>query len=345
MPVDSLASGMSIWGAHHLAGNVAELLRNRFEDGFAATGGGFDDPAYQFGTVASYPGFFTSPKLGFRCVRTRGTGDEGASALAAPARKAQLPQPAGDAEYARLRSTYDYEHTPLNARVIERTETADWVREKVSFTGARGKTALAYLYLPKGVRPPHQVVHFIPAGDVWAARNALPTSMENAMSPLLRGGRALFGVVLEGFRERHRDPADPEPELADHIVDLRRGLDYLTSRPDVAANKIAFCGHSAGDPAYVLTAVDDRHAAAVFVGSYLGPADVSFIPRLHGSKLVVHGKYDEVNRFPLHAQPLFDLMRGEKELLAFEGGHIPPNDWMIPRLVAFYDKVLGPAGS
>jgi hypothetical protein len=56
----------------------------------------------------------------------------------------------------------------------------------------------------------------------------------------------------------------------------------------------------------------------------------------------MHGKYDEVSPLKIEAEPLFQLMRGEKQLLTYDGGHIPVGDWAIPQLIQWYDSVLGP---
>lgn len=343
-----------MWGVHHLAGNVSEMLRNRNNDGFAATGGAFDDPTYEFSAVGSYPGFFSSPKLGFRCVReiAASSGDQGAFALATSRTALPAFKPAGDAEYATLLPTYDYDRSRPDVKPLERIETPDWVREKVSYTGARGKTAFAYLYLPKSARPPYQVIHYVPAADVAHGRRSLPMSIEQVHSSIIRGGRAFFGVVLEGYQERRSDNAAAPPdgwnEDVDHMVDLRRGLDYLASRPDIAQDKIGFLSPSA-DLAFIATAVDDRYDAAAYIGSRFRPGTAAaqaergnFVPRIKPPKLVMHGKYDEVNPLKTEAEPLFALMRGEKTLLTYEGGHIPVADWSIPQLIRWYDSVLGP---
>lgn len=64
---------------------------------------------------------------------------------------------------------------------------------------------------------------------------------------------------------------------------------------------------------------------------------VDFFPRIRASKIVIHGKYDEVNSLVTDGQVVFELMRGEKELLTYDGGHVPSNDWLMPRLIAWYD--------
>ncbi len=67
---------------------------------------------------------------------------------------------------------------------------------------------------------------------------------------------------IEGFGE-------PEKNLSvftQVVVDLRRGLDLLLSRPDVDTNRIAYVGHSFGAQwGAILTAVDKRMKATVLM--------------------------------------------------------------------------------
>ncbi len=64
-----------------------------------------------------------------------------------------------------------------------------------------------------------------------------------------------------------RQPAPSPALIAQQVIDLRRALDLLLSRPDVDAKRIAYVGHSwdAGIGA-ILDAVDKRIAAFVFMG-------------------------------------------------------------------------------
>jgi eukaryotic-like serine/threonine-protein kinase len=357
LAVDSLPSGMSAWGVYHLAGNVTEWLRNPKDEGYAAAGGNFDDPIYQFGFVGGYPGAFSSPQVGFRCVREVGAaaGDQGGFALSTRA-KPPVHKSVSDAGFAALRRGYDYEQAPLNAKLVERIETSDWTREKVTIAGAGGKTAIVYLYLPKGARPPYQVIHYAPPGDVVMGIRPLPASVEIVLAGIIRGGRAAFAVVLEGFIEREsRGERDWSAAAVIRMVtDMRRGLDYVTTRPDIDAKKVAFYGPSAGaDIGVLVTALDSRYRAVAMTGAGMDPTNestppeinpVNFMPRIAAPKLMLHGRYDETNPLQSEAQPLFDLMRGEKQLLIFEGGHIAPFAWLTPRLAAFYDEKLGPVG-
>ncbi len=48
-------------------------------------------------------------------------------------------------------------------RASKTIDTPDWTREKITFNGAGGVHAIAYLYLPRHVKPPFQILHYVPA--------------------------------------------------------------------------------------------------------------------------------------------------------------------------------------
>ena len=52
-------------------------------------------------------------------------------------------------EFATLAAAYRYDKTPLDARIEQTTETPAWKRERITFNGANGARAIAYLYLPQ----------------------------------------------------------------------------------------------------------------------------------------------------------------------------------------------------
>jgi eukaryotic-like serine/threonine-protein kinase len=358
MPVDSMPFGLSGSGALHMAGNVSEWCRNPHTPGHAVVGGSWQDAIYAFGRVAAYPGFFASPTLGFRCAK--GDGESGAFALT---REAAVPvfHPAGDPEYAQLRSRYDYEKRPVNGRVVERIETADWIREKIVYQSGHEQVP-AYLYLPKGYPPPFQVIHFSPAGDVVSGIRTLPASIELRMTPLVRGGRAIFSVVSEGFigrprrRPRNLDLASAEyvDDVIQAVTELRRGLDYLESRPDVDRTRIAFYAPSAGSwNGLILAAVEPRYRSVAFMGTGIQASEVStaaianrihFAPRIAVPKLMIQGRYDESDPLITMAEPMFKILREPKRMEIFEGGHIAPVSLFIPLMQSWLDETLGPVG-
>ena len=296
MPVESMPFGASPYGALHMAGNVAEWCRNPHPPGYAARGGAWSDGIYQFGKTAAYPPFYSAPTLGFRCVR--GGGDDQGDFAISPSGFVPEYTPVDDAAFEEFRRRYEYRREPLNARVVERVETADWTRETITFVVA-GKSVPAYLYLPKGFRRPLQVIQYAPAGDVVAGVRTLPHSIEIMVGPLIRGGRAVFSVQLEGFLGRPRPagfvrPRTEQDEYVDYVVsivtEMRRGLDYLEMRPDIDRSRIALLGGSAGSgPGVFVAALEPRLRSVVYWGTGItrqeerhAPAAcrIHFVPRI-----------------------------------------------------------------
>ena len=63
MPVDSMSFGISPWGSHHAAGNVAEWCLNEMPPGRLVLGGGWNDAVYAFGKVGGYPAMFSNDTM------------------------------------------------------------------------------------------------------------------------------------------------------------------------------------------------------------------------------------------------------------------------------------------
>jgi formylglycine-generating enzyme required for sulfatase activity/dienelactone hydrolase/predicted Ser/Thr protein kinase len=357
MPVDSLPFGASPYGALNMAGNVSEWCRNPIPPGYAARGGAWKDAVYAFGQTAAFPPFYSAPSIGFRCVRDSG-GDEGDFALN-PSDSVPVYKSVDDRTYAEYARRYEYRAEPLNARVVERIETLDWTREKITFT-ASGKTVPAYLYLPKGFRRPLQVIQYAPAGDVVRGYRTLPHSIEVWLAPIIRTGRAIFSVELEGFlgRPHPLDWVEPDPaqdEYVDYnvqrVTEMRRGLDYLESRPDIDHSRIALYGLSAGGgPGVFVTALDQRYRAVMFSGTgighhetrYAGAANrINFVSHIRAPKLLLDGRFDEDTPLQSETVPMFRLLREPKHLQIFEGAHVPPTEILVPTLTKWFDETMG----
>lgn len=361
LPVDSSPFGVSYFGAYNMAGNVAEWLRNPKGAGFAFTGGGWNDALYAFGETGGYPGFFTGPALGFRCMKdlTPDPGDQGGFALN-DVEPVPRYEPVDDRTFEEIRKRYDYAKTPLNARIVETIDARDWTRQKIAYD-VGSNTVFAYLYLPKGFRRPLQVIHYAPAGDVDGGFRTLPESIEANLGPLIRGGRAVFGVLLEGYVGRPRraeldQPDTRSTEFVDYaverVVEMRRGIDYLETRRDVDTSRMGFMANSAGTwTGLILTAVEHRYRSVLFAGTGISPRSISdapaanrinFAPRISAPKMMLHGLYDEDTPFVAMAQPLYKLLREPKRLKTYEGGHSPPEAIFIPTLRQWFDETLGP---
>ncbi len=360
LPADALPFGVSGWGAKHMAGNVAEWCRNARPPGFTVRGGAWNDAVYSFGQTGAFPGFYSAPTVGFRCV-AGGGGDEGDFALIT-SNFVPVLQPADDAAYERYRARYDYPKTPLQARIVETIDAADWTREKIHYI-VGGKTVPAYLYLPKRIARPLQVIHFAPAGDVTVGYRTLPDSLEAQLAALIRGGRAVFAVEQEGFLGRPRPAGWVRPDVAEEewvdlnverVTELRRGLDYLESRPDIDRTRIAFLGISAGGgPGVFATALESRYRSVIFAGTGISRRDLAtaapanrihFVPRIRAPKMMLQGRYDEDTALVSEAEPMFKLMIEPKRLVVYEGGHVPPQEVAVPAFIRWLDETMGPPG-
>jgi len=313
---------------------------------------------YAFGQTAAFPPFYSSPTLGFRCVRDSG-GEEGGFALN-PSAAIPSYKPVDDKTYAEFARRYAYKAEPLNARTIERVDTPDWTREKITFT-TLGKTVPAYLYVPKGFRRPLQVIQYAPAGDVVGGYRTLSHSIEMQLAPVIRGGRAIFSVELEGFlgRPHPADWSEPDRQQDEYVEyniqrvnEMRRGLDYLESRPDIDHARIALFGMSAGGgPGVFVTALESRYRSVMFGGTGIAhnetrfaPAAnrINFVSRIRPPKLMLDGRYDEDTSLQTETMPMFRLLREPKRLQVFEGTHVPPLEILVPTLTKWFDETMGP---
>jgi dienelactone hydrolase len=264
-----------------------------------------------------------------------------------------------DRKFEEFRRRYDYARTPLDPHVIERVDTPDWTREKIAYQ-VKGHTVPAYLYLPKGFRPPLQVIHYAPAGDVVNGNRTLTHSVEAHIAPLIRAGRAVFAVELEGFlgRPHPRGWVQPDPtqdEYVDYVVervtDMRRGLDYLETRPEIDRGRIALLGISAGGGTGIfVSALESRYHSVVFAGTGIAQREsrkapaanrVNFVARITAPVLLLQGRYDEDTSLKSEAEPMFRLLHEPKKLEVYEGSHVAPPEVAIPAITRWLDQTLG----
>jgi serine/threonine protein kinase/formylglycine-generating enzyme required for sulfatase activity len=362
LPVESLEFGLSPYGCYHMAGNVSEWCRNESPEGFTVAGGSWEDPPYLFGDYGPYPGSYSSGKLGFRCALNApgATGDQGAMPLFA---KTEVPDytPASDARFRAWQELYRYAQSPLDAQVVEVTEGADWRREKITYAGAEGERAIAYLYLPKHYPPPWQVIQYMPGDDVYQGFRSIPVKVDGTLAPFIKSGRAVLAVVLKGFPEREWPPnyTPPQVETIEYrdlilnwTADERRGLDYVEKRPDLDAGRVAYLGVSVDDSRkLLLPAVETRYRSVALIAAGLTRDStqvlpeinpINLVPQIRAPKLILHGRYDENTPLKSQSEPLQKLLRGPKRIILFDGGHMPPPEIFVPPINAWLDETLGP---
>jgi dienelactone hydrolase len=139
--------------------------------------------------------------------------------------------------------------------------------QDITYTGSHGDTVPAYLVIPKGSGKFAGVIwgHWLMPGAANANRGEF---LDEAIALAPAG---VVSLLIDAPESRPNfKPADNPALVAQQVVDLRRGLDLLLSRPDIDATRIAYVGHSwdAGAGA-ILDAADKRFAAFVFMSGPL----------------------------------------------------------------------------
>ena len=200
---------------------------------------------------------------------------------------------------------------PLNAEVLETTDFGSWTREKIVFDTRHNLSALGYLLLPKGAaRPLPAVVCF--SGHGRGLADIL--GMADDGSPRSRGlsyakdyalqcaehGYATFAVEQLAFGTRRDDAARRagigenscrpaacaallfgQSMAAWRVWDAMRAIDYLETRREVDASRVATLGASGGGTTSLLTgAVDERVKVAV-VSAYFNTFRDSIVSISH----------------------------------------------------------------
>jgi hypothetical protein len=180
-----------------------------------------------------------------------------------------LPQGGGQTSFAELARQFDYDAgLPLDVQghVVAVREGATVY--DITYASPSGDRVDAFLVVPT-VPGPHPAVlfghwgegnrtEFLPEAILCARMgivSLLPANPWTRPAPWRRG----FGYFAAPEHDRDL--------YIQAVVDLRRGLDLLLSRPDVDPSRVVYIGHSFGAQwGAILTAVDRRMKAAVLIG-------------------------------------------------------------------------------
>ncbi|HVZ78553.1 MAG TPA: protein kinase, partial [Gemmatimonadaceae bacterium] len=356
--------GVGPYGTYDMAGNVREWALNALDpDRRFILGGTWRAPSYLYAEPESLSPFDRSPGNGIRCVRNvQPLPAEAARPVKPIERDFSKATPASDAVFRAYELMYQYDHTPLNAKVDSAVvETKDWRRERVTFDAAyNGERMSAYLYLPKGVKPPYQTVLFFPSARVLDLTDTRTLGDTSFFDFVVQSGRAVMYPIYEDTYDRRLRGSMPGtleaiPELVPRARDVMRSLDYLATRSDIDTGKVAYLGVSMGAAEGVIyaTLAQDRLKTVIFLdGGYFlmtpppGGDQADFAPRLRKPVLMVNGRYDF--SFPLDRaqEPLFRMLgtpAGDKRHVVLETPHDVRNDRpaLIREVLGWLDKYLG----
>jgi dienelactone hydrolase len=273
-----------------------------------------------------------------------------ALALCTSATSAQRLQPPArpiDAEAFELyQHFFDYDSSlPLNARVIERSDSASFHLEKFVFDGWRSRVP-ALIAFPKNAAPRSPVILLITGiggwkeswfqRDGWNRGRVLVDSLLAAKYAVV-----MIDAPLSGDRKADNDFASSEPlvekpaQLRDLVLQLtiehRRLLDYLATRPDVDTTKTAVVGLSLGAMVtFYLGAIDPRLKAGV---AGLTPAQIApllwpghFAPHERIPLLMLMGRTDGYYT-RAQADQIFELIPTTKDSVWYDAGHRLPAEY------------------
>ena len=358
---------LDAYGAQDMAGNAKEWCWNPSGGKRYILGAAWNEPPHMFNELDAQSPFDRGARNGFRLVKYLDEAEVPATV------KGPLPdihtrdyakeKPVADAIFEVYRSLYGYDRTELKASIEAVEDSSDrFRREKVGFAATYGNERIfAYLYTPKNVRPPWQVVLFFPGAAVTRLRSIEELPPSYLLSFILKSGRAVALPVFKSTFERGDalKMTDQEPTrfYRDHVIewsnDLGRTLDYLETRAEFDRHAIAFYGASWGAKlGPIMLATEPRLRAAVLVGGGLNLVGAfpevdpfNFAPHVKQPVLMINGRFDF--QFPVSTsqEAVFRVLGTpdkDKRHIVFESGHHPPNDLTMKETLDWFDRYLGP---
>jgi serine/threonine protein kinase/predicted esterase len=361
--------GITAYGAYDMAGNVREWCWNETPQGRLIRGGAWNDINYMFGNLSQAPAFDRSSKNGFRCVRYLDPNKIPEIAFR-PVKFTEVTnfyelKPVPDSVFQVYKDQFSYDKKDLNGRVETTDEKAkDWTKEKVTFdTAFENARMTAYLFLPKNSRSPYQTVIYFPGSSAQQQKSSQDLEkyvwFEVDLSFLLQDGRAVLFPIYTGTFERG-DPEfldlQPDSRLNTEyyiqvIKEFRRCVDYLETRPDIDAGKIAFLGFSWGARlGAIIPAVEERLKVSILKAGGLRSAwrpeinQINYVTRVKLPTLMLNGRYDMTFPYETSAKPMFDLLGTSKEdkvLKLYDTDHFIPRNEFIKETLAWLDKYFG----
>ena len=296
---------------------------------------------------------------------------------------AQTPAIDREAVYQKALPAYQYDAAKPLAVKLGATQTLGTVKFlRFSFLSTNNQRVPALLFTPPGASATHPVPCVV-------ILHGLGGSKELMAGMALAAAKAGYAsLVIDEYGQGERGPLKTPPggqtqELATGVVqtsvDVRRGLDYLATRPDIDSKRIGLAGISLGAIiGTVVSGVDTRIKAAVLISGggdwglilktlaarnanvggrdtsgfkkinwaslsvQLAPEDpLSFAPHIAPRPILMFAGRKDTTIVPQSQQELFDAARDPKQILWYpQYGHVPPPEVVYPALQKFFGAKL-----
>jgi len=369
--------GLGPYGTYDMAGNVKEWAWNETGVKRYILGGAWNEPSYMFASQDAQPPLSRSGTSGFRCAKYTGPlPTKLTSPITTLARDYTREKPAAESAFALYKGLYSYDPTELDARVESVDDaSADWRKEKISFRAAYGvERVTAYLFLPRNAHPPYSVVVYFPGVSSFFKESSSSVNPESVSFAVKSGRAVLYPIYMGTYERRISSPSLRQtweeivqpgsaclpvgPKAGRDLVvqwakDIERAVDYLETRKDIDAHRLAYYGRSLGAVwGPVMTAVEPRFKASVLLGGGLPfeklPSEIeplNFATRVKVPTLMLNGRDDFM--FPVQSSqlPLFRLLGvpdSRKRHVLFDSGHVPPDKPVVKESLDWFDRYLGP---
>jgi pimeloyl-ACP methyl ester carboxylesterase len=206
-----------------------------------------------------------------------------------------------------------------------------------------------------------QPVAFFPGSNGIHVSEFDPTSINARLEFIIKSGRALIYPIYKGTFERRDDlKSDLQDQTVlykDHVImwgkEFGRTIDYLATRKDMDADKLAYLGISwGGFMGGIIPAVEKRIKVVVLnVGGMamekaLPEVDqLNYLPRVTQPVLMLNGQYDMYFPVETSQKPMFAFLgspKSDKRMVVYESGHVVPPTEFIKETLAWLDRYLGP---
>ncbi|MEM6484114.1 MAG: SUMF1/EgtB/PvdO family nonheme iron enzyme [Pseudomonadota bacterium] len=350
------------WSGHRdMAGNAREWVFNSVGLRRYALGGAYVDNAYR----AADMGFATFPwnreaGNGLRLAVVRDDADSLATAKSSR-RERELRDIASEARvsddvFEAYRINFERSNPPFDAEVQPVGSDRLMRHEQISIEASDASRRFSmHVYLPKNAVPPYHAVVYWPGTIVEDLTSYGDFNFQ--LDFVIKSGRAVV------FPEYYGTFAPSEPTATKEeasirrrdaairgVKDFLRTVDYLETRPDIDAGKIALFGQSGGARyGGILLALDDRYRAAVLYTPPTSPGPspdtdtAHYLARVRTPVVMIAGEYDPIVPLP-EARAMYEAIgtpESKKRFIITKGGHFVPIEVLIRESLAWFDDHLG----